>query len=483
MTDVSVHFYEFDGCRLDLSPPGLWRDGDLVSLPPKALDLLILLVSRRGEIVTRDEVLGTVWKHTFVEEGNINYTISLLRKALGKRDLIQTVARRGYRFAGELKTPDDELPVAAETEDPSEVNSGRRWLVAGAAAILILVIVGYFVWSPTHGKGTVSAETQSDGSEAAQAYTRGKMILGKKNVENREEKAIDEFQRAISLDPTFALGYAGLSEAYCTQAIRVPDPASRDYYAKARTAAEKALELDPRLAEGLSIRGWVRRNADWDWAGSEADLRASLAVNDNSAVTHYRLSYVLAVTGRLDESYGEIHRAYEIDPVADTISSGRFPILEARREYEIGQNLAAVFLNENKDNTFAGRADATFRYHRGDLNSVIERGEASLAKGKDRNEFAWLSLLAAAYAKTGRPEKANEALKRLEDLAKSDTKARYSLAMNYAELGRVNEALDALQSCFDAHEERMIWLNVEPRFDKLRSEPRYQMLVKAMKLS
>ena len=94
-----------------------------------------------------------------------------------------------------------------------------------------------------------------------------------------------------------------------------------------------------------------------------------------------------------------------------------------------------------------------------------------------------LSLLSAAYYQTGETEKSLALLKELETQSLTDTKSLYSLAVNYAELGRIDEAITALQKCFDEREERMIWLNVEPRFANLRSDARFDQLVRSMGLS
>ena len=105
MSNKNGHRYEFGDFRLDSEPPSLWRDESLVALPPKALEMLLLLVRRRDIIVSREELLDTVWRDTFVEEGNINYTVSLLRKTLDKDDkgrFIQTVPKRGYRFVADV---------------------------------------------------------------------------------------------------------------------------------------------------------------------------------------------------------------------------------------------------------------------------------------------------------------------------------------------------------------------------------------------
>src|ERR1044072_3974954 len=105
MSNKNGHHYEFGDFRLDPELPSLWRDEQLVPLPPKALEMLVLLVRQRDSIVSREELLETVWRDTFVEEGNINYTVSLLRKTLDKDDkgrFIQTVPKRGYRFVADV---------------------------------------------------------------------------------------------------------------------------------------------------------------------------------------------------------------------------------------------------------------------------------------------------------------------------------------------------------------------------------------------
>lgn len=100
--------HEFGEFRFDSGKRVLWRNGDLVYLPPKSADLLNVLLERRGEVLERSELIDLVWKDTFVEEGNLSYTISRLRKALGPdangEDFIQTIPRRGYRFVGEAST-------------------------------------------------------------------------------------------------------------------------------------------------------------------------------------------------------------------------------------------------------------------------------------------------------------------------------------------------------------------------------------------
>lgn len=106
MSDNVKHFYEFEEFRLDAETPSLWRGGQLVPIFPKALEILVLLVGRRGAVVSREELLETVWHNTFVEESNITYTVSLLRKTLDNPDkghFVQTIPKRGYRFVADVR--------------------------------------------------------------------------------------------------------------------------------------------------------------------------------------------------------------------------------------------------------------------------------------------------------------------------------------------------------------------------------------------
>ncbi len=504
MSDKLKLIYEFEDFRLDSKNPALWRGGKAVSISPKALETLILLIEKQNEIVSRDELLDTVWKDTFVEEGNINYTISLLRKTLGNKDLIQTVPRRGYRFVGAVREINEnsnaknafhneaknETTLDAETQSASILPSAKsakqfstRWILVSIFLLGAVFLTSFAFWRGDKSKVEPAKNLLSANAEAMQAYTRGQMILNKRGTERRTEKAIDEFQNAVTLDPTFALAYAGLAEGFVSTANKEPYPASRDFYMKAKVAAEKSLALDPNLAEGYLIRGWIIRQADWNWTEAETDLRRAIEIDSKNATAHQRLGQLLCGIGRLDEALEEIQTAYKLDPVTDYIVSGRFAVLEARGEYEQALKEAEQLMRENKLSNAAQRAYAMFFYHTGKYEKTIELGEVWLAKNSEQSPFAWFSLLHAAYYKTNQFDKAEENLKRLETLAQTDTKALYSLAMNYAEIGRGNEALMNLERCYNEREERMIWIKVEPRFKNLHGDPRFQELLGKMRLS
>ena len=171
-----------------------------------------------------------------------------------------------------------------------------------------------------------------------------------------------------------------------------------------------------------------------------------------------------------------------MDPLSEIVLASQFAVLEARGDYDEGIKKAEEFLNFNPDNTFGKRGLGTFLYHKGEYARVIEIGEKVLEKNPKRKPFTWLSLVAASFQRTNQPDKAEALVKELETQSETDSKPLYSLAMNYAETNRIDEAINALQKCFQAHEERMIWLNIEPRFANLRSDARFQSLIQKMKL-
>ncbi len=632
MSSKNGQQYEFGGFRLDSEPPSLWRDQILVPLPPKAVEVLLLLVRQRDTIVSRELLLETVWRDSFVEEGNINYTVSLVRKTLDKDDrarFIQTVPKRGYRFVAdvtEVSSNDhaEKEPRDIEVSIPTDLSRPKmRWSLIGLGFLAVLFVTGFVIWREVNDRNRLSTNASTDrdirtvgilppkmsteeenirslsigltdslisrlGSlnrfsvrplssvkgyldghqdplkfgealkvdvilegiiqqtsdrlevhlrlfdvrngaklwegtfesteadffklqdavaigvmdrlvaeptdkdrelltrrhtnspDAFRAYIRGRAILDAKNPDNFE-KAVDEFQKALALDPTFALAYAGLADASTRQGFQTSGTSAGEFYARSKALAKKALDLDPETPEAYAALGTVKRIYDWDWSGAEADFKRAIQLNPNLARAHLGYSLLLASLGRGDESLVEIKRAMEIDPLSQDVKSGYLSTLESRGEYSEALKQAQENVSFNKEYRRGMRGVATFLFHLGEYQKVIEISEKELP-AKNSQEFVWLSLLVTSLHRSGQTAKRDERLGQLEALSKTDTKALFALAENYAELGRFEEALSALEKCIDVREERMMWTKVEPRLSQLRGHARFDEILRRMNL-
>lgn len=350
-----------------------------------------------------------------------------------------------------------------------------------AATAVCVIAVTSFAFFPR--SEVVIRQTKTDESAAMQAYTRGKMILEDRDTKNRAEKAMDEFQKAVTLDPTLALAHAGLAQSFFSMGFETTGAKSSEFHAKAKISVKKALELDENLPEAYLVRGSIARNFDWDWKSAENDFRRAISIKPEYALAHLRLAQLQSSLGRNSEAISSWKRAYQLDPESENILTGRFSILESAGKYDEGLKLSLEALQSNKQNIFAIRAVATFRYHAKDYAGVIDICEQLFASNPNKKQFAMVSLASAAYHQIGENDKSNALLKELETQSLTDTKSLYSLAVNYAELGRIDEAITALQKCVDEREERMMWLSVEPRFANLRNDPRFQDLLRKMNLS
>jgi TolB-like protein/Flp pilus assembly protein TadD len=326
----------------------------------------------------------------------------------------------------------------------------------------------------------ILSKKSTENVEAFRAYVRGRAILDRRNADSFEKSSV-EFQKAVALDPTFALAYSGLADAFSHRGNTVSWEKASEYYTKSRLYAQKALELDAESAEVYNSLARIKRMHDWDWASAENDFARAIRLNPNFANAHLNYAQMLCFLGRSDEALVEIDRAADINPISPSITVARFAILESRGEYDEALKLAEEFYNFDRENPNAKRALGTFLFHKGEYGRLIETGEQILSKNGEP-KFAWLSLLATAYRRTNQHEKAENALLQLELLSQTDTKALYSLAMNYAEFERDDEAIFALQKCLENREERMVWINVEPRFTNLRADSRFREIVQKMRL-
>jgi TolB-like protein/class 3 adenylate cyclase/Flp pilus assembly protein TadD len=198
-----------------------------------------------------------------------------------------------------------------ELKDIFTVQTDIAQHVANALAARLAMVSAVTTSPETHAQESKGAGTQD--LEAYNAYLKGRYFYNKGTVEGLH-KAIEHFDEAIRHDPSYALAYAAIADTY--EQLLGYEGVSTEKYSKARSAALKALELDPSLAEAHTALGVVKTFYDWDWAGADAAFRRALVLNPNSATTHNWYGWHLLYLRRWDDAIAELRRAIELDPVS-----------------------------------------------------------------------------------------------------------------------------------------------------------------------
>jgi DNA-binding winged helix-turn-helix (wHTH) protein/tetratricopeptide (TPR) repeat protein len=283
--------------ELDLAAGELRRSGRRVHLARQPLVLLTALVTRPGELVERETVRALLWPAgTHVEfEAGLNFVVNRLRRALGDRPrtphFVETITGRGYRFVHPVEV------IRRSEPPPMRVRPDRRtgwgWPVIGLVAALLVQSAGALRESRVH-----QAAPPSPVAAAQRAFERGRAQLDGGPEGWRE--SLGSFTEATRLDPSFAVAFYGLADAYLRLAESREMPAAAAY-PEARRAARRALALEDR-AEVRVVLGAVRRTWDWDWAGALEEFRHAREL-DPALLTAARLeSQLLTAAGRHDEA-------------------------------------------------------------------------------------------------------------------------------------------------------------------------------------
>jgi tetratricopeptide (TPR) repeat protein len=279
-------------------------------------------------------------------------------------------------------------------------------------------------------------------------------------------KAIEHYNEAIAADPGFAPAWAGLAES---STFSYP---SRDTMPRARAAARKALELDPRSAEAHAALGLVQTFWDWDWTAADASFRRALELNAGNAEIHQYYSQHLSAAGRLDAAVAQARRALEMDPLSPRLSSQYARVLYLARRYDdaIAQHRRTLALDPSDYWAwfFMGIAHENKGAHR----EAIE----AIAKSQEIQGYAPLATaLREGYAKGGYPGALRAWVADWEEGARRGRQVQWvSVAMLYARLGEKEKALDALEKAYAERSRALAYIAVEPQLDPLRNEPRFQ---------
>jgi TolB-like protein/Tfp pilus assembly protein PilF len=312
--------------------------------------------------------------------------------------------------------------------------------------------------------------------EVQDLYLQGRYFLNRGGLSS-ETEAIGYFEKAIEEDPAFAPGYAGLAAGY-NYLGQAGSLKYSEAYSKSEAAARRAIVIDPGLADGHSALAYALVDSDWDWKGAEEEFRRSIVLNPNSGPVHSAYALYLARLGRSGEAISEAERGLQLDPISLNAHHMVAYCYYGARQYDkaLDQIRKASALN-------LVAPDSWIHWTLG----IIYRDEGNYEKAIREfrmvaNEPHFLGHLGDAYARAGRFGEANEIISKLRASVRQDGVGTYEIALIYAGLGDKEEAFSWLERSFKARDKGLTYLKMDPGMDPLRSDPRFESLLRRVGL-
>ena len=454
----------------------LVRGGERIRVEPRLMDILTYLIERAGEVISKQELMERVWNDRHVTDDVLTVSIYNLRKALGDEArqprYIQTVSRRGYLLIAPVQAASPEGGAAlVETDAESVAIGAARAAPAGyslrakmaAPAIVALVLAMALVFAATRPpRHVVHAEAQ-------QAYLKGRYLLDQRSIQGWQ-RALTQFEEAISLDPNYPAAQAGLADIYSAMAD-FGVASSAEMRPRAIHAARRALGLDSRSAEGYAALGRIQFLFDWDFSSAELSLRRAIALDPGYMPAFQSMAWFGAALGRYDEAVAAAKRALELDPVNTARYTelawvlglaGRYreALQEIDRALELNPRSFEAYLMKGWASELAGQPDVAFAAYRDGL-GIGGAPKESL----DRLEVAYRAGGLSALYRTWLNRRSSAT-------PMSDTWR----AQLFVRIGEPEHAIECLERAYQKHEGALAWIHVEPSFRPLRTSVRFQQI-------
>ena len=574
MQQSSNDVFRFGDFELDVQAYQLRRKGRPIRLERQPMDLLILLVERRRELVTREDIVARLWgQDVFVDvETGINTAVRKVRQALNDAPdrhrsaaFVETVSGKGYRFVSEVvSVPDADsaavmlavLPfvnLGAEgerdhladglTEDAiatlGQIDPGHLRVIGRTSAMAYkgtqkslatmgselkaqFVVEGSIrsegtalrvrctlnrvadqaqLWSASYdrdiaglagvprdlaaavaeqihlrlspGRMASLAERQSRDAAAYDAYLRGRRFWYQLTPVTTR-KAVEYYMRATAIDPSYALAWAGVAEAFASAPIN-GDADPLLMWPRAREAAEKAVEANPNLSEAQHVRGQVNWFFEWDWFAALAALRRAVALDSSGAWSHAMLGHVLSQLGRHEEGRPFMERACALEPMSPLHSAMASQVAFQAHDFETARQRArqAIVIDPEFWVGYMMLGQACEQL--GEVDVALD-ALATATRLSDGNSKP-VGLRGYVLATRGHASAARDVLSMLNNLARVRYVPPFAMALVHAGLGEDEQVFAALNRAYAVRDVHLVFLTVDTKWDRYRSEPEFVALL------
>jgi TolB-like protein/Tfp pilus assembly protein PilF len=330
-------------------------------------------------------------------------------------------------------------------------------------------IVGHLQRELTSASSEATHRAQTANLEAFHLYLKGRHYWNKR-TEEALHRAISLFSQAIESDPLYALAHAGLADCYVPLGYWT-FLAPEDAFPKAKVAADRALQLDPTIADAHTVLGGVNMCFEWRWQQAETNLRQAIELNPNYLRAHQIYAEILTVIGEFDKATSEAKCAIELDPLAPAAYFAAGLAMYCARQYAQALTQCKKALDIDAD-FFPAHLLAGLGFER----------EGQFAHAIDSMEKAWKAsggsvlvqaVLSGTFAFAGKRDDARAVLRELDQYSSEKYVSPVPVALTLAALGEYEAAFARLDDAMRLRCPRAIWCKVDPRFDVLRSDPRY----------
>jgi TolB-like protein/DNA-binding winged helix-turn-helix (wHTH) protein/Tfp pilus assembly protein PilF len=323
------------------------------------------------------------------------------------------------------------------------------------------------------------AKTQAVAPEAFENYLKGRYYWNKRSDENLT-RAIGYFEQATHEAPQYSLAYAGLADCYAIISAEIFGTMSPQQAApKAKAAALRALDIDPTLAEAGTSLATVKFNYDWDWTGAAEGFASAIQQNPSYATAYQRYSLYLMAIGRPEDSFTQINKARELDPLSISINFSLGWRLYLARQYDRAIEQLRNTLEMDSSYELPHLVLGLSYAQKGNFASATDelRKAVELSHGTP----LMVSALANVYARSGNKAEAERLLGSLVSESRNNYVSPFYFAVVYAGLGQSDKAMDWLEQAYSDRSNGLVFLKVDPVLDGLRSNPRFQALQQKLK--
>jgi TolB-like protein len=303
--------------------------------------------------------------------------------------------------------------------------------------------------------------------EAQDLYLHGILQLDADDCKS----AVQYFHQALDKNPNYAQAHAALANCYgrMGESGRM---AYKEAFPRQKAEAARAIELDDSLPEGHAELANTAMTLDWDWPTAATEFHRALALNPNSAPIHQKYAFYLERTGQLPEALAEVERGVDLDPVSGRSFHYEGFIYYFSRQYDQALSLIrrvrALDVTPPDWSFLLGDVYAEKGMYADSISEFLKSGD-----GPDS-----LGHLGNAYARAGRVAEARKTISRLEDYVRKDGVGRYEIALVYTGLGQKQEAFKWLEEAYNTHDVGLVYLKIDPCLDPLRSDPRFDDLMR-----